>query len=220
MQGIVVLDKPNGMTSHQVVQKVRRKFNIKRVGHAGTLDPMATGVLIMLLGKSTKLFDQFMQFDKAYHATLLLGTKTDTADTEGKTIEERDYRFVTVEDLENAFSQFRGTIEQLPPMYSAVRVNGKKLYEYARAGQTVKRTPRTVTVHRLTITEFKPPYVSFYMECSKGTYVRQIAEDVGEVLGCGACISQLQRTKIGDYSIEHAVTIDELNESHIQHWCN
>lgn len=218
MEGILVVNKPNGITSHDVVAKVRKKFKIKRVGHAGTLDPLATGVLIVLLGRSTKLFDQFVGFDKAYRATLILGQKTDTADTQGKVVAESSYAHVTKKQVEDVFKTFTGALEQLPPMYSAVKIKGKKLYELARQGIEVKREPRQVHVYRLELESMVGREVRFYLECSKGTYVRQLADDIGDVLGCGACISKIERTKVGSYSIDESVKIEELNESHIRSW--
>ena len=220
MEGFVVINKPNGITSHQVVQKVRRRFSMKRVGHAGTLDPMATGVLIMLLGKSTKLFNDFVGFKKEYRATLILGVKTTTADTQGETVLERRYENITNKNIEDAFNKFKGEIEQVPPMYSAVKFKGKKLYELARKGIVVQRAARKVMINSLNIEEIKLPEIKFNLECSKGTYVRQLAEDIGEVLGCGACISRIERTKVGSFRIEDAINIEELDESHIQHWSN
>ncbi|MCA9398707.1 MAG: tRNA pseudouridine(55) synthase TruB [Candidatus Omnitrophica bacterium] len=218
MEGILVINKPDGMTSHDVVAKMRKKFNIKKVGHAGTLDPLATGVLVILLGKATKLFDEFIAFDKAYRATMVLGTITDTADTEGAVIEQRPYHDVSEKDLEKVFPDFTGDLKQIPPMYSAVKYKGKKLYELARQGITVEREPRPVTIHQLKILNVNFPEVEFYMECSKGTYVRQLAVDIGERLGCGACISQIERVKVGHYNIKEAVNIEDVNESHIQSW--
>ncbi|MCA9405977.1 MAG: tRNA pseudouridine(55) synthase TruB [Candidatus Omnitrophica bacterium] len=218
MEGILVINKPDGMTSHDVVAKMRKKFNIKKVGHAGTLDPLATGVLVILLGKATKLFDEFIAFDKAYRATMILGTITDTADTEGTIVKQRPYHDVSKKDLEKVFPDFTGDLEQIPPMYSAVKHKGKKLYELARQGITVEREPRPVTIHQLKILNVNFPEVEFYMECSKGTYVRQLAVDIGERLGCGACISQIERVKVGHYNIKEAVNIEDVNESHIQSW--
>ena len=218
MNGIAIVNKPKGITSHDVVARVRHKFNIKRVGHAGTLDPLATGVLILLLGKSTKLFDKFVRFDKAYRATLILGTSTDSADTQGKIIEQKPFEHIRSEQVEDIFKKFRGEFEQLPPMVSAVKVNGKKLYEWARKGIEIKRKPRRVRIDRLDIERIDFPQVEFYMECSKGTYVRQLAQDIGEALKCGACISQIERTKVGRFCIDDAVTIEELNENHIRNW--
>ena len=216
--GIIVINKPDGITSHDVVSKIRRKFNMKRVGHAGTLDPLATGVLVMLLGKSTKLFDRFVAFDKAYKATLILGTTTKSADTQGEIIEQKPFDHITKEMVLDVFKKFLGETLQVPPMVSAVKHKGKKLYQLARQGIEVERTPRKITIYKLEMIEFKPPYVEFYLECSKGTYVRQLAHDVGQVLHCGACISQIQRTKVGKFSIEESVTIEDLDESHIQAW--
>ena len=218
MEGIIVVNKPDGLTSHDVVDRVRRKLRMRRVGHAGTLDPLATGVLIMLLGKSTKLFNKFVDFDKAYRATLILGLTTDSADTQGKTLQKAEYSHITKTQIEEAFRSFVGEILQIPPMVSAVKHKGKKLYELARQGIVVDRQPRAVRIGRLEIEAINPPEVKFYLECSKGTYVRQLAEDIGKKLGCGACISQIQRTKVGSFSIEEAVTIEELNESHIRNW--
>jgi tRNA pseudouridine55 synthase len=220
MEGIIVVDKPTGMTSHDVVARIRKKFGIKRVGHAGTLDPLATGVLVLLLGKSTRLFDKFVGMDKAYRATLILGTTTNSADIEGTIIEERPYDHITQDDVTTAFKKFRGALDQVPPMVSAVKMGGKKLYELARAGLVVERKPRAITIYRLELEAFRKPEVSFVLECSKGTYVRQLAEDVGNVLGCGACITQIQRTKVGPFTIEESVSLDAVNESHIRHWKN
>ncbi len=219
-EGIILVNKPNGLTSHDVVARVRRKFGIKKVGHAGTLDPLATGVLVILVGKSTKLSDSFMGLDKAYRATMILGKKTTSADIEGDTIQERPYDAVTLEQVEQIFKEFTGNIKQLPPMFSAIKFKGKKLYELARKGITVEREPRDVSIGLLKVLRFEPPYVEFYMECSKGTYVRQLADDVGERLGCGACISQLERTKVGSFHINESVNIEDINESHLRPWKN
>ncbi len=218
MEGILVIDKPEGITSHDVVARVRRHFNMKRVGHAGTLDPLATGVLVILLGKSTKLFEKFVAFDKAYRSTLLLGTVTDSADIQGKILSEKPFDHISRRQVEEVFTQFLGEGEQIPPMVSAVKIKGKKLYELARKGIVIDRPARQIRIDRLDCEEMTSPYVKFYMACSKGTYVRQLAHDVGEKLGCGACISQIQRVNVGKYSLNDAVTIEEMNESHIRNW--
>lgn len=218
MEGILVVNKPKGITSHDVVDRVRRRFKMKRVGHAGTLDPLATGVLVILIGKSTKLFDKFVGFDKAYRATLVLGTVTDSADTQGKILSEKSYEHITRSQVEEVFKRFVGEGEQIPPMVSAVKVGGKKLYELARKGLVVEREPRKIRIDRLEVEGMDAPYVKFFMACSKGTYVRQLAHDVGEVLGCGACISQIERVNVGKYSINDSVLIEDINESHIRHW--
>ena len=217
-QGIVLVNKPNGITSHDVVQHVRRKFNFRRVGHAGTLDPLATGVLVILLGESTKLFRNFVGLDKAYRATLILGTTTNSADIEGEVIKKLPYEHVTSEQIENVFSRFVGEISQVPPMFSAVKMKGKKLYQLARKGIQVEREPRQVRVDCLKVEDICFPEVKFYLECSKGTYVRQLAEDIGRDLGCRACISQIERVKVGTFDIKDTVKLEDLNESHIRHW--
>ncbi len=220
MDGFIIVDKPGKMTSHDVVSFTRRKFNMRRVGHAGTLDPMATGVLVVLLGKSTQLFNRFSSFDKAYEATLRLGMTTDTADIEGKVLHQAAFDGVTSAVIENTFAKFIGEIEQIPPMVSAVKHKGKRLYELARKGIEVKREPRKINIHSLKILEFLLPDVRFFLECSKGTYVRKLAEDVGALLGCGGCISQIRRTRIGPFTINESVSLEEMNESHIRHWAD
>ena len=217
-QGIIVINKPAGITSHDVVGFVRRTFNMRRVGHAGTLDPMATGVLIVLLGKSTKLFDKFVTFDKAYRATLRLGLKTTTADIMGKTVEEKPYAGIVLSQVEETFKHFTGDIEQMPPMVSAVKYQGERLYKLARQGKQVERAARKVRIDELKLLKFALPDVEFFMACSKGTYVRQLAEDVGAVLGCGACICQIERTRVGPFDIAQSVVLEGLNEGHIRHW--
>jgi len=217
-EGIIIVDKPDGMTSHDVVACVRKKFKMRRVGHAGTLDPLATGVLVLLLGKATKLFTKFVDFDKAYRATLILGVKTTSADTQGEIINRAPYDHITLQQVEEVFKKFDGDIEQIPPMVSAVKVKGRKLYQLARKGIEIERKARPIRIDCLKIEEFSPPKIRFYLECSKGTYVRQLADDVGTLLGCGACVSQIQRTKVGAYLIEDAVNLEDLNESHIRNW--
>ena len=214
-QGVLVINKPIGKTSHDVVAMVRRILGQRRVGHAGTLDPLATGVLVVLAGKSTKMFDKFVAYDKGYRATLKLGLKTSSADIMGETLEEKPYVGITADDVTKAFAKFTGEIEQLPPMVSAVRHKGERLYKIARTGQQVERTPRKVRIDQLTILRFAPPEVEFFMACSKGTYVRQLADDVGDLLGCGACICQIERTKVGPFDIAQAKNIEDVNESHL-----
>ena len=218
LQGIMVVNKPLGITSHDVVATVRRKFKIRRVGHAGTLDPLATGVLVILLGKSTRLFDKFVAFDKSYRATLRLGVKTTTADIMGQVLLERPYTDIDEAKIKDVFARFTGALEQKPPMVSAVKHKGERLYKIARQGKEVERASRKIRIDELRILQCRLPDVEFLMSCSKGTYVRQLAEDVGEVLGCGACISQIERTKVGPFEIKDAVMLEDLNESHILKW--
>jgi tRNA pseudouridine55 synthase len=220
-EGILNINKPTGMTSHDVVAHIRRKFNIKRVGHAGTLDPLATGVLVILVGRSaTKLSDQFMRFDKGYKATLLLGTRTDTQDTDGTVVEQRDSSKLTPDLVEEAMNKYLGAIDQLPPMYSAVKIKGKKLYEYARKGITIERKTRRVNIHSINLNNFKLPECVLDVQCSKGTYIRQLADDIGEDLKCGACISALQRTKVGPFTLDNSVELEEVDEKDIRDWSN
>ena len=210
MDGILVVDKPQGMTSHDVVDLIRRRFGIKKVGHAGTLDPMATGVLVMLIGQYTKSSDALMSDEKEYDAILTLGGRSDTGDAWGKV--EPSGRDVTFSDAEIAksFNFFTGEIEQKPPMYSAVKINGKKLYELARKGISVEAKPRKVTIKRLDIGTIKLPEVSFRVICSKGTYIRQLCVDIGEALGCGGYLSCLERTRSGKFAIDQAIGLEAL----------
>lgn len=217
-EGIIVVNKPDGLTSHDVVARVRHKLKIRRVGHAGTLDPMATGVLILLIGKATKLFNKFVALDKAYRATLILGMTTDSSDICGKILKQNSCENITSRQIEQAFIQFVGEIDQVPPMVSAVKIKGKKLYELARKGIEIERAARRIKIYSLKIEAIDMPEVKFSVECSKGTYVRQLAHDIGDVLGCGACISKIERTKVGAFSIDEAVKLEDLNESHIRHW--
>jgi len=218
MEGIIVVDKPCGFTSHDVVAVVRRKLKIRRVGHAGTLDPLATGVLVILVGTATKLFGKFVSFDKAYRATLRLGTKTSTADIQGNVLSEKPFHGVTRAAVEEAFGKFIGSIEQTPPMVSAVKYRGERLYKLARKGVVIDRAARKIRIDVFKILDFELPHVQFYLECSKGTYVRQIAEDVGEALGCGACITEIRRTKVGPFVLDGSVKLEDLNENHLRDW--
>lgn len=216
LEGILVVNKPAGMTSHDVVDRVRRRLGMRRVGHAGTLDPLATGVLIILVGRSTKLFNRFMDFDKAYRATLRLGLTTTTADIQGEVLQEKDFSGVNEDALRDAFSGFVGDIEQIPPMVSAVKVKGRRLYELARKGIEVERKPRRIHIERIDLKSFSAPDAEFFLECSKGTYVRKLAEDVGEVVGCGACVTQIERTRVGPYTLDQAVELDQIREEDLR----
>jgi len=216
--GILVINKSDGMTSHDVVQKVRHRFKMRRVGHAGTLDPLATGVLVVLLGESTKLFNQFVKFDKIYRATLILGLSTTSADIEGKILKRAPYEHITRQQIETIFNKFSGEIEQIPPMVSAVKVGGRKLYQLARQGIEVERKARKIRIDCLKLEQMALPEVKFYIECSKGTYVRQLAEDIGVLLGCGACISQIERVAVGSFHIDESIKLKDLDESHIRNW--
>jgi tRNA pseudouridine55 synthase len=210
MDGILAVDKPQGMTSHDVVDFIRKRFGLKKVGHAGTLDPMATGLLIMLIGKATKESNRLMAHDKEYRAEMTLGQSSDTGDAWGKLSASDNTIEVTAKEIEEAFKKFTGEIEQMPPMYSAVKHNGKKLYELARKGISVDVKPRKVTISKLKILSMSLPQIEFDVTCSKGTYIRQLCVDIGESLNCGAHLSRLRRTRSGDFSVDQALALDEL----------
>lgn len=204
---MLVVDKPKGITSFDVVREVRRATGEKKVGHTGTLDPMATGVLPLCLGEATKIAQFITEASKAYDATLKLGATTDTLDAEGKVLLERPVPVLTRERLEQALQRFRGTFLQTPPMYSAVKINGVRLYELARAGEEVERTPREVTVHELLLRDFSATDVSLSVKCSKGFFVRTLAAELGEALGCGAHLTALRRTQSGPFVLAQAVPL-------------
>lgn len=207
--GIIIVDKPAGWTSHDVVAKLRGALHEKRIGHGGTLDPMATGVLPVFVGRATRAVEFFEAADKAYETLLQLGTVTDTDDTTGTVLEERPVH-VTEEDLRAVLSRFLGQQEQLPPMYSAIKVGGKKLYELARAGKTVERKARTITIHELELLEFDGRNARIHVSCSKGTYIRSLCHDIGEALGCGGTMAALRRTRAGAYALCDATPLEEI----------
>jgi len=215
LDGILIVNKPAGITSHDVVNFIRRRFNIKRVGHAGTLDPMATGVLVMLLGKATKLSNVFLRDDKEYIAKLYFGKSTDTQDSSGRVIEEKDIQGIDIEDIKKALSDFKGEIYQIPPMVSAIKHKGKKLYQLARLGKTVEREPRKISITNIEILDFKFPELTFRVRCSKGTYVRTLCEDIGKKLGIPSCMSGLTRSASGDFLIEDSKNPEDINEKDI-----
>ncbi len=209
--GILVVDKEKNMTSHDVVYLIRRLYSIRKVGHAGTLDPNATGVLVMLLGKATKLSNKFLTEDKEYLATMKLGERTDSADIEGAIIDMREVD-VTEETIKKVISEFHGEIEQVPPMVSAKKIGGKRLYQLARKGVSVERPPVKVFIKEIEVEEIDIPLVRFRVACGKGTYIRQLADDIGERLGCGAHLVELRRTRSGEFSIEDAITLEDLRK--------
>jgi len=211
-EGILLVDKPQGITSHDVVSKLRRIFHIKKIGHAGTLDPMATGLLIMLVGKATKVSQYLMSMEKEYTGTVHLGQITDSQDADGEIIEERPVPELSEDDVLAQMKGFLGDQYQTPPMFSAKKINGQKLYKLARKGQTVEREPRFIHVAKFDMTAFEMPHISFLVGCSKGTYVRTIAHDLGEEFGCGGHLCVLRRTGVGSFRIENADTIEELEK--------
>jgi tRNA pseudouridine55 synthase len=210
MHGILVVDKPQGVTSFDVVREVRRALKVKKVGHTGTLDPTATGVLPICIGDGTKIAQFITEATKSYDATLQLGTTTDTLDAEGKVLQTRPVPVMARELLEGALRSFRGTFLQVPPMYSAIKMGGKRLYELARAGETVERAPREVTVSELILRDFSASEVKVSLTCTKGFFVRSLAADVGEALGCGAHLSALRRTHTGPFHLSQALPLSEV----------
>lgn len=209
VDGVLLLDKPTGMTSNAALQKVRWLFNAAKAGHTGTLDPMATGLLPICLGEATKFAGELLNADKAYRATLRLGVTTETADAEGRVIETRPV-MAGEPELRAILPEFLGQIEQIPPMYSALKRDGKPLYEYARQGIEVERQPRRVTIHRLELVSFSGNEAVIDVDCSKGTYVRTLAADIGERLGCGAHLTALRRTRIGGLCLPRATMLDRM----------
>lgn len=209
VSGVLLLDKPVGLTSNQALQTVKRLLNACKAGHTGSLDPIATGLLPLFFGEATKLTQFLLNADKRYWTVFRLGVGTTTYDSEG---EATAIRPVTASrrDIERALQRFHGEIEQIPPMYSAIKHNGEALYKLARAGVEIERDPRPVTVHEIKILDFEKDLLTLEIDCSKGTYVRSLAHDLGEVLGCGAHVTQLRRLAIGDVSIEKAVSLDRL----------
>jgi len=212
VNGILLVDKPAGMTSHDVVHKIRKTHKLSKVGHGGTLDPQATGLLVLLLGRGTKSSDQIMRGDKTYEGTLVLGVSTDSQDADGEVIEERDPSGVSREDVDRIVMGWDGEFEQIPPMVSAIKKGGVPLYKLARQGKTIEREPRQVRLYDPALIAFDHPSATFSVSCGKGTYVRTLAHDLGEELGCGAHLSALRRTRSGDYSIEGAAELATLLE--------
>jgi tRNA pseudouridine55 synthase len=208
--GVLLVDKPVGPTSHDIVHKIRKAFRIEKVGHGGTLDPNATGLLIVLLGKGTKLSDQLMGGDKAYSGVMRLGRTTSSQDCDGETLEEKPWDQVTREQVEAQMAERVGDIFQMPPMVSAIKIDGVPLYKLARKGQEVERKQRFVHIYRFQLTEWAPPMVTFDVLSTKGTYVRTLAHDVGQALGCGACLDELRRTQSGSFDVKDAMPFDDI----------
>ncbi|MEY4744306.1 MAG: tRNA pseudouridine 55 synthase [Candidatus Parcubacteria bacterium] len=219
MDGFILIDKPEGITSHDVVDRLRRITGIRRIGHAGTLDPFATGLLVVGIGRgATKRLSEIMGKDKTYEAAAVLGATSDTQDKTGAVVETKetsekrnDGAWPSEDDVKKALAEFTGPIRQVPPMYSAKKIAGRKLYELARAGQEVERKPVEITIRAIDLLRYAPPALSFRVRCSTGTYVRTLAHDIGAALGTGAYLSALRRTSIGDFRVENAVKIAELN---------
>jgi tRNA pseudouridine55 synthase len=209
--GFLLIDKPAGFTSHDVVAKLRRITGIRKIGHAGTLDPFATGLLVVGVGRAaTKHLGELMGHDKEYEAKAVLGAVSDTQDLTGQLTGAPVENWPSQETLDRILPDFQGAIDQIPPMYSAKKVKGKKLYELARAGEEIERKPRQVTIHELELRDYTPPHLTFRVHCSAGTYIRTLAHDIGQALGTGAYLEMLRRTKSGDYHVDQAVQLDQL----------
>lgn len=215
INGIIIINKPKGYTSHDVVAKVKKILNIKKVGHTGTLDPNATGVLPLLLNQGTKLSQYLIEHDKQYEVTLQLGIKTDTADGEGVVLQEEKVNWKKIdENLQEVMEAMIGKQEQIPPLYSAIKVKGKKLYEYARKGQTVEIEPRKIEIYKITLQEIQKEenQIKFEVSCSKGTYIRSLCEDIASKLGTIGYMKELNRTQVGRFHIRNSITIEELEK--------
>ena len=212
MNGIVIVDKPQGWTSQDVVAKLRGVFQTRRIGHGGTLDPMATGVLPVFVGRGTRGVEFFEHAEKTYEAVLQLGITTDTEDTSGTVLEESEVH-ISETDFLAILPQFRGKIQQIPPMYSALKVNGQKLCDLARKGKEVERQPREIEIYKLECLEFSGSTARLLVHCSKGTYIRTLCKDIGAALGCGGCMAALRRVTAGEYTIAEAVPLAELVEA-------
>lgn len=213
--GLLLIDKPPGMTSHDVVDWVRQRFGVRRVGHGGTLDPAATGLLILLIGQATRNAKFLLNADKAYRATLKLGIATDTQDGQGRVLEEKPVSPLSWEEIDKACDRFRGEIDQEVPAFSAVRIHGRRFYDLARAGKAVPRRIRKVTVRSLQVLEVNLPEVDLEVTCSSGTYVRTLCADIGAALGCGGHLCRLSRTRVGPFSLAQAVKLDGVSEERI-----
>ncbi|MCA3217491.1 MAG: tRNA pseudouridine(55) synthase TruB [Burkholderiales bacterium] len=211
VDGVLLLDKPSGITSNLALQKARRLLNVAKAGHTGTLDPLASGLLPLTFGEATKFSADLLDADKAYAATVQLGVRTTTADADGEVIERRDVRVARAQ-LEEVLSRFTGSIVQVPPMHSALKRDGRALYEYAREGVELERAPRTVRIDRLVLTHLEGDRAEIEVDCSKGTYVRVLAEDIGAALGCGAHLAALRRTRVGRLPLQGSVTLGEIEQ--------
>ena len=210
VDGILLVDKPTGMTSHDVVARIRRTFRLDKVGHGGTLDPNASGLLVILLGKGTSLSERIMGGDKRYSGEMLLGTATDSQDIEGEVLATLPYDLVTDTALRERMAALVGDSYQMPPMVSAIKKDGVPLYKLARKGQTVAREPRLIHIYSFRLLAFNPPYASFDVACGKGTYVRTLCHDIGEALGCGACLHALRRTRSGSLDLAEALPLEQI----------
>ncbi|MDH4276211.1 MAG: tRNA pseudouridine(55) synthase TruB [Gammaproteobacteria bacterium] len=210
VSGVVLLDKPTGLTSNQALQRVKHLFNAEKAGHTGSLDPLASGLLPICLGEATKISGFLLDADKAYVTEARLGVTTDTGDADGQVIRQRDVPQLNIEQIEVVLNRFRGDIQQVPPMHSALKQNGQPLYKLAHRGESVERTARPVTIYSLELESFVSPVLRLRVRCSKGTYIRSLVEDIGEALGCGAHVTMLRRTAVAGATLATAHTLDQL----------
>ncbi len=215
IDGILVIDKPKDWTSFDVVAKIRNKLNVKKVGHTGTLDPQATGVLVLCIGKGTKLCQELTGLDKEYMCDITLGASSTTDDAEGELTHTKDAKEVPLTNIENILSEFTGTFKQMPPDFSAKKIKGKKAYELARKGKKPELKPAEVTVHQIELLDYKWPVIKLNIHCGKGFYVRSLARDIGEKFGVGGYLSALKRTRVGHFSIERAISIEQADEKRV-----
>ena len=213
LSGVLVIDKPTGMTSHDVIDRLRKILHTRKIGHAGTLDPSAGGVLVACVNKATKVAGFLTEYDKEYIGVIQLGITTDTYDGEGKITRIEEDLKISPDEIKRTVLSFKGKIEQTPPLYSAIKYQGKKLYQYARSNQEVERKKREVEIKELEILEINIPYVKLRISCSKGTYVRSLAHDVGEKLGCGAYLYSLRRTRVGPFKLEDALSLEKIADA-------
>lgn len=213
MEGVLLVDKPAGMTSHDVVYRLRRKLQMKKIGHAGTLDPMATGLLVMLIGKATRISQYLISVDKFYEGEATLGVVTDSQDAQGEMMETRPVPPFTEAEVREVMKGFLGDQYQMPPMHSAIKIGGVPLYKMARKGEEIEREPRFIRISSFELTSFTLPKLTFSVHCTKGTYVRTIAHDLGKKLGCGAHLSALRRTGSGKFNISQCLTLDQIEAS-------
>lgn len=212
MDGVLLVHKPAGMTSHDVVNRIRKIFHTKKVGHCGTLDPEATGVLVLCIGKATKALQFLMSETKEYQATLVLGQATDTYDASGQVVDQKPFQGVF--NVDNVLQSFVGLQEQLPPMYSAIKVNGKKLYEYARNHEKVEVQPRSIVIHRIKLIDQHDQFITFRVQCSKGTYIRSLCVDIGQKLGYPAHMQKLVRLASGHFRLENCFSLEDIEQGH------
>lgn len=209
---ILNVDKPIGFTSFDIVRKVKKWSSIKKVGHAGTLDPLATGVLILLLGKATKRAGEFLNCDKIYYGVVELGVQTNTDDSEGEIIEKKRVPLKNEDEISAVLKSFEGEIDQIPPMFSALKKDGQRLYKLARQGKIVERKKRSVKIYKLSLIKWESPFISIKVHCSKGTYIRSLAKDIGEKLGTVSYLKELRRLKVGEYTISKSYSLSQLQE--------